>query len=109
MKVNGKGDAAEINLSNLRVEQSTSEQGTAHRILNDGVRAEEEKILAEDSVSVNLAAAVSILSPETMVAERRARVEELKRLVAEGRYKGPTNEQLAEKIVEEIELELRFS
>jgi anti-sigma28 factor (negative regulator of flagellin synthesis) len=61
---------------------------------------------ASDSVDVSLAKAIgSELNADAMLAERRKRVEDLKALIAEGKY-NPSSEAVARAVGEEILLEI---
>jgi len=62
-----------------------------------------------DDVLVDVALAQSIgttLDPATMEAERRAKVEDLRRRIQNKTYTMPSSQELAEKLAEEINFEI---
>jgi anti-sigma28 factor (negative regulator of flagellin synthesis) len=65
-----------------------------------------------DDVHVDLALGKSIgheFDPHTIAAERKARVEELKRQVQSGTYVLPPSDEIAKKLAEEINFEILSS
>lgn len=63
----------------------------------------------EDKVNVEIAKLINDqLNPDVLLAERRSRVEDLKRLVQSGQYK-PKSEDVARSMIEEVATEIFMS
>ena len=88
--------------------QLRSKSGTATGT-TQGTASEDSKAVSEDTVSVGLSQLIkSELDPEAMAAERRKRIEELKTLVASGKYNPPID-KVAEAVTQEIAAEIYLS
>ncbi len=115
MKIRSNSDVADLAKARelAQQDQTRAKAGTdltagqlAKKLKAESDASSVEILGGGDRVSLGLSRTISSeLNPESMAAERRKRVEELKLLVAQGKY-NPSSEAVARSVGEEIMLEI---